>query len=312
MGDWGQANFHRILCWLSQEINDRTEPGSLVYIRNGIGGADAMAAVMNRDVDLAIGTPAGFGRMAMAGLGPFQGQPTTHLRALAVLPQDDRLVFAIDKDLGVTAVEQIAQRRLPLRVLVSKRDNVNFIGLAAMKLFEACGLDSASLSLWGGRFIEYERPEQCLAAMERGEADAIAQEAIMTPGWLELLKSRNLAILPWSEESLHRVQTDLLWHRAPLRAGYFPGQDAELQVLDFADFQIMVHADFPEDLAHLITWCLCNTSRVVERHYRSFPKDRTPMSYPLEPVQMARTTIPLHPGARRCYEEGGHIAHPVA
>ncbi len=305
MGDWGQANFHKILSWLCQEVNDRAGPGSTVWIRNGRGGADAARAVANREVDLAISTPASFGVMIQRGLGPFADKPCPSLRALAVLPQDDRLLFWIDRSHGVTAIRQVAERKLPLRIVTSIQDGVNLIGLAAREMLEASGISRAALESWGGRFVEYDRPEQCLAAMSRGEGDVIVQEAIMTPWWLEMLQSRQLAVLPWGHEALASVERRLAWRRARLRAGYYPGQDAELDVLDFADFQVMVHEDMPEDVAHLITWCLCSTSAVIERQFQHLPKDRTPLGYPLEPAKMARTVLPLHPGARRCYVEAG-------
>lgn len=310
MGDWGQANFHRILSWLSQEIYDRSGPGSVVWIRNGAGGADAVRAVQDGAVDLAISTPASFARMALAGLGPFAGQPATALRALAVLPQDDRLVFGVDRRFEITDIGQVAERRLPLRIAVGSQNGQNFIGLGAKAMLEASGLGADQLASWGGRLVEYERPEQCLAGMARGEADAIVQEAIMTPWWLDMLKARDLVLLPWSDAALAHVEHTLQLQRAELRAGYFPGQDTALDVLDFSDFQLMVHRDLPDDVAHLITWCLCNTSRVIERQFHGFPPDRTPMGYPLVPSKMARTTLPLHPGARRYYEAAG-IALPA-
>ena len=46
IGDWGQANFHRICSWLCQEFCDRAGPRSRVGIWNTVdGGIDALAAV---------------------------------------------------------------------------------------------------------------------------------------------------------------------------------------------------------------------------------------------------------------------------
>lgn len=305
MGDWGQANFHRILSWLSQEVIDRTAAGTTVWIRNGCGGADAALAVAAREVDMAISTPAAFSRMAMRGVGPFEGKALPKLRALAVLPQDDRLIFGIDRGFAVTDIRRVVERKLPLRIAVGTQDGLNYIGLGAKVMLEASGLSRQVLESWGGQYVLYERPEQCLAGMARGEADAIVQEAIMMPWWADMVKARDLALLPWGAEALTEVEQRFGWQRATLRANYFPGQEQALMVLDFADFQLMVREDMPEDVAHLITWCLCNTSAVIERQFQAFPKDRTPLGYPLEPARMARTILPLHLGARRCYAEAG-------
>lgn len=305
MGDWGQANFHKILSWLCQEINDRAGPGSIVNIRNGKGGKDAFDAVSSRQVDLAISTPTSFSRMALVGKGVFDGVPQPHLRALAVLPQNDRLLFAIDKKFGIDRVEQIAERGLPLRIAVGTQDGINLIGVGARGMLEASGLSRTQLRESGGDYLEFERPDACLASMQNGEADAVVQEAIMTPWWLDMLKSRDVSILSWSPEALQTVEINYLWERAKLEAGYFPGQMLELDALQFSDFQLIVHRDMPREIAHLITWCLCNTSRVIERQFESWPQTRTPLGYPLEAVKMAKTILPLHEGAKAYYVQHG-------
>ena len=39
MGDWGQANLHRICGWLMQELGDRCDPASKMSVWAGRGGA---------------------------------------------------------------------------------------------------------------------------------------------------------------------------------------------------------------------------------------------------------------------------------
>ena len=80
-----------------------------------------------------------------------------------------------------------------------------------------------------------------------------------------------------------------------------------LPALDFADFVIVVRDDMPDDVAHLLTWCLIETREAIERQFRHIPPERSPLSYPLDPARMARPSLPLHPGARRFYAEAGLI-----
>ena len=91
------------------------------------------------------------------------------------------------------------------------------------------------------------------------------------------------------------------------RGSIWGGLDAPLETLDFSDFLVMVRADMPEDVAYLITWCMGETRAVLEAQYRHIPPERSPVSYPLDPAKMARTPIPLHPGAARYYGEHGHL-----
>jgi TRAP-type uncharacterized transport system substrate-binding protein len=93
----------------------------------------------------------------------------------------------------------------------------------------------------------------------------------------------------------------------PLPAGYWHTLKQPLAALDFSDFLVLVRDDMDEEVAHLITWCLAETRQVIERAYAHLPPGRSPLSCPLVPAQMARTSIALHAGARRYYEEAGHL-----
>ena len=145
------------------------------------------------------------------------------LRALGVLPQNDRMVLAVCGSTGIRSFEDIRRLRLPLRIATSVDDGVNFIGYAAQRFMEAHGIDRATLESWGGFYRESVRPEQSLYWMAGGGVDAVLQEAIMTPWW-----------------------------------------------------------------------------------------QYSPLSYPLDPVRMARPSLPLHPGARGYYSgngEGTRLLH---
>jgi TRAP-type uncharacterized transport system substrate-binding protein len=306
-GDWGMANFHRVCGWLSQEAGERTGPNSKFLISNGHGGFDAAQALASREVDLAITTPSVFARMATQGLGPFEGKPIPELRALAVIPQRDRLVLAIDASFGVTSFEELRQAQPPLKIAVSCDDGRNHIGYATMRLMEAAGVGREVLEGWGGGFIERQRPDQCVAIAQAGQSDAVFQEAIMTPWWRELLASRNMNLIPVEDDVLAALEARYGWARAELPAGYFPQLTEALVTLDYSDFVVMVREDMPEDLAHLLTWCLVETREGLERQYRHMPPDRSPVTYPLEPRRMAMAAIDLHRGAERYYREAGHI-----
>lgn len=71
-----------------------------------------------------------------------------------------------------------------------------------------------------------------------------------------------------------------------------------------SDF-LTVRDDMPDDVAHLLTWCLVEKREAIERQYYHLSPERSPLTYPLDPPAMCRTSLPLHPGARRYYEEAG-------
>ena len=307
-GDWGQANLHRVCGWLSQEVVDRTAPGTRIAIWNGRGGVDNVRAVAEREVDLALSTPAAFTAMALEGRGPYRGTVHAELRGLATVPQRDRLVVAVAAETGIESIRQIRDERRGLRLATCPDDGVNHIGFAAQRLMEACGVDRGSLEAWGGAYLEDERPFPCLDWLREGRADGVIQEAIMTPHWQRAAGERPLRFLAVEPDVLDKLGKDYGWPDATLPAGYLPGLDEDLHTLDFSDFLVIVRADMPDDVAHLLTWCLVKTRSAIEAQYRHLPSERSPITWPLEPAAMARTALPLHPAARRCYSELGVLA----
>jgi uncharacterized protein len=308
IGDWGQANFHRICGWLCQEFCDRAGARSRVAIWNTIdGGSDAMTAVHDGDADLCLVTPAGTLSTALTGGGIFAGHALPSLRALGVLPQNDRMVFAIDPSFGVRTFAELRAKKPPLRIATSTDNGYNFIGFVARRIMEEHGISESTLRSWGGSYVRAPRPDTCLAFMRDGAADAVLQEAIMTPWWPQAVDARKAVIVPLEESALDALTRDLYLQPNPLPAGFLPGQSAPAAALDFSDFVVVVRDDMPDDVAYTLTWCLVETRATLERQYQHLPADHSPLSYPLQPQRMARPSLPLHPGAERYYRAAGHL-----
>jgi TRAP-type uncharacterized transport system substrate-binding protein len=302
------ANFHRICSWLCQEFCDRAGPRSRVAIWNTVdGGIDAARAVFDGEVDMAIITPAHALPAALAGTGIYGGHAMPTLRALAVLPQRDRMVLALPRALGVSSFAELRARKPALRIATSEDNGANLIGYTARRYMEAHGIDEATLESWGGGYIDSARPDLSMNRFRDGVADGALQEAIMTPWWRDAVVARDAVLLPAEEVALARLEREHGWGRAELAAGFFPGQPEALPALDFSDFVIVVRDDMPEDVAHLLAWCLVERRAALEQQYRHLPPERSPLTYPLDPKVMARPSLPLHPGAERYYREAGIV-----
>jgi uncharacterized protein len=302
-GDWGQANLHRICGWLAQEVYDRAAPGTRTAIWNGRGGADAVESIAAHTVDLSMIVPAYIGRSAREGVGMFDGHPHPELRALGVMPQDDRLVFAVGAEHGIRSFADLRDRRVPLTIATSQDDGVNTVGHAVTRVLEAHGVPRDDLVAWGGGFLEDERPFPPLRWYCEGSADAVIHEAIMTPPWQAVGVARETSFIPMEDDALSTLEKELGWPRAVLRGGYLPGCDDDLLTLDFSSFLVLVHEDMPDDVAYLLTWCMVHTAHAIERQYHHMPSERSPLNYPLVPDRMRETSVPLHPAAARAYDE---------
>jgi len=302
-GDWGQANLHRICGWLSQEIVDRTGPFTRVGIWSGRGGLDSVLAVGRGQVDIALAVPTAFVPMTMEGKGIAKGEAFPNLRALGTMPQTDRLVVAIRAEHGIRSFDDFREKAPKLRIATSQDDGTNTIGYAAQRLMELAGLPRAKIESWGGGYIERERPNECVALVREGKADAIIHEAIMTTWWQDLANSTDMAFLPLEENVLTGMMREYKWPRATLAPNYLKGMNEEFTTLDFSDFLMIARDDLPDDVAYLLAWCMCERREGIERAYRHIPPERSPVTYPLVPAKIATTSIPLHPGAERYYRD---------
>ncbi|MEO7242199.1 MAG: TAXI family TRAP transporter solute-binding subunit [Variovorax sp.] len=306
-GDWGSANFHKICAWLCAEFCARAGPKSRATIQSIRGGGiEAIYQVEEGEVDLCLITPAMILPQALTGEGLFEGRSAPHLRALGVLPQNDCMVLALDPKCGIDSFEALRRERPALRIAASRDDGSNFIGYVSRLMMAAHGIDEATLKSWGGSYVEDTQPSESVGRMAGGTVDAVLQEAIMTPYWADIVEAGKVIALPAEETALKRLAADHGFGRNRLPAGYWDALKAPLDALDFSDFVVVVRDDMPGDVAHLLAWCLAETSVGIERQFRHLPLKRSPVSYPFEPRKMAMPSIPLHPGARRYYEEAGH------
>ncbi|WP_326600427.1 TAXI family TRAP transporter solute-binding subunit [Streptomyces sp. NBC_01803] len=295
-GDWGTANLHRVCGWISQELTDRSGPHTRVAVWNSRGFSDAVRAVGRGEVQVAMTTPVAFTTAALDGRGVFADESFPDLRALGVVPQRDRLVMGVRRSLGITSFAQLREAKPALRLATSVHDGVNYVGLAAHELLTRSGIDVTG---WGGELLTDERPFETFGHVLAGRADAVVHEAYMLPHWQEF--GADFHFLEVEQAVLDSLWRDYSWPSAEVDEGHFPGAPA-FRTLDFSDFLVLTRADLADDVAYAIAWVLGETRDVLERQYRHIPPERSPVTYPLDPVTMGRTPVPLHPGAARYYD----------
>src|SRR5262249_51787920 len=150
IGDWGGANFHRICSWLTQEFCDRAGARSRIAILNCRGGGfESLESVQNGEAHLCISTPAMIVGGPPAGRSGFAARPFPTLRALGVLPQNDRMVLAVHPRFGVSSFAELRRKQPPLRIATSHDTSDHFIGWTAGRYMEAHGIDAGTLRSWG-------------------------------------------------------------------------------------------------------------------------------------------------------------------
>lgn len=308
IGDWGVANFHTLVGLIAANMRFRSEPRSRFWILTGKGYRDNIEAVARGEVDLGITTPLDVPlEWARQGKHMFAGRAYPFLRTLGYYPQNDRLVLAVREDTGLTSFADIRERKYPLRLASSVRDDDNFQTYVIERALEAHGISPGDFEKWGGQWLGSERPQTCLAHAVRGEADAAFFEGIMTPGWYEWVEKTKVRFIPFERDALARLQQDYGLRPATLAKGRL-GAPVDIPCLDFSHWAVVVRDDMDEEVAYRITTVLVEHRAEMEARFRHIPVERSPMTYPVDPHTMWKGLgAPLHPGAERYYREHGYL-----
>ena len=303
MGDWGVANLHRICGWLGAEMSFRSGPGSRFATWNGKGGTDAFEAVLSGTLATSFFVPAPFAKTVFDGKGIYSGEGVERLRAIGTLPQDDRLVIAIQSKYGIRSLDDLRREKPALSIALAFDDGENMVGFATSRLLEAAGLPRSEMERWGASFLEGEAPWDTIPLAIEGKADAVIFEAVMTPYWKDLQEKHAMNFIPIDEDVLASLERDFGWPRGTVQEDRFKGLENPFETLDFSDFLLMCRDDLDDEIAYLMAWCACETTSTIERQYKHLAPKDSPLSYPLNPAKISKSPIPLHPGAQEYYRD---------
>ncbi len=305
VADWGNANFHAIAGWICAHLRWRSEPDSEFWIKTGTGYGDNIKALASREVDLAITTPFDLApEWAMAGSHYFAGRgQLPGLRALGWLPQNDRLVFAIRADTGITSWQDLRDRKFPLKLASAFRTEDNMMMWAVDRVLEEHGIEVEG---WGGEWLEHDFPRICVPFVTNGQANAVINEAIVVPQWRELVEKVPMRFLSYEPDALQRLQTKYGLRPGVMPKGYLKAPE-DVQCIDWSNWAILVRDDMDDDLAYRITSLMVEERAELEGRYRHLPSEHAAMTYPIDPYAMWKGVgAPLHPGAERYYREHGY------
>lgn len=261
---------------------------------------EAIDEVMSGKAQVAIMNPVEPLTLAFRGTGPFS-KPLP-LRIITTIPSEDQIAFAVSERTGITSLEEIRERRFPLRVSVRKfrRHSTHFF---IKHTLGAAGFSLDDITSWGGE-VRYDatspQAQERLNALERGEIDAIFDEGVNR--WVYKALDQGIRPLPLDGVLLKKLE-DMGFRRGVIREADYPKLLADVVSLDFSGWAVFTREDTPDDL--IMAFCKALEAR----------KDRIPWQGegPLPLDRMCRDTpetpldIPLHPAAERFWRERGYL-----
>lgn len=287
-----QAKVH-----LRSPRGDGTWPLSLF----GSGTVEGVEAVVQGDTQLAMTNPAASLSLAYHGKGIFTTpQP---VRVIGVIPSFDQVLFGVRGDFGISYVEEIAERRLPLSLSL-RGELAHWLHPMLDDILAACGCSLADLESWGGRVhrdghLPYSDGPR-FDAFRRGEITAIFDESVTN--WCNEAPLAGMTILKLREDTLRRLEA-LGYRRSMIRQADFPNLPEDVPTLDFSGWPIFVHAEAEDGFVTQVCEALAARAHLIPWQSPG----------PLPVARMCREApdtpqlVPLHPAAERCWRRMGYL-----
>lgn len=252
----------RAVLQLAQGLVERGQSGLVhadVVLRRRDGGPSvtlgsetspaAMEKVAAGNALLGAVNPLALLTVATRGVPPFRS--ALPLKAVAMFPSPDAMVFALRPGLDVGSLEEVARSRLPLRVSLRGVPD-HGIHWVIDHVLATAGLTLADLRAWGGETLyEPGTPDRSgrLEALVEGRVDAVFDEA--AEDWLGAAVEGGCTILSLGEPAVERLES---WgyRRSVLEAGAFPGLPGDVLTVDFSHWPLYVRTDASAELVRAI------------------------------------------------------------
>lgn len=198
---------------------------------------------------------------------------------------------------GHETIEQILLGSDPVRIIMKPRGST--IPVVADMILEALGTSREQIEARGGRIIQVET-QQIPELIRDGRADVYFEAAPLGhPTVTEVSLTGDVRFL----ELPPKVVGALAEHGLKPSAlpKFFKGQAGPTSSVDLGTI-LVAHKDLSEPMAYLITKTICENTEAMGKAHKAWGKFKPELA-----GQRENTGIPLHPGARRYYEERGWL-----
>lgn len=272
-------------------------PGSTVTYQTSGGGFANVVQLKDDKCDLAIIHDAE-ARNAIQGIDPFD-ESMDHLRTIAVLYTwaPEQLILRKDyaEENDITTMEDIAEKKLPINILLNRRGNV--VSQIGQSMLEAAGASPENIESWGGSVTFAASQEQGDLMRDR-RADGMLNSLFVGHGSIrELANAIDLALIPISDETAAAVEKEWNIDEFVIPGGSYDWAPDDTKTVTVSA-QLFVNEDADPQLVKDLTAALVdNVDKLQGVH-----KAMAPLSAEL---MASGKAAEYHPAAVEVYKEKG-------
>jgi TRAP transporter TAXI family solute receptor len=298
--------FGLFFSWITMMLGVEDSRFSKVNIELIPGDLPSVSAISKGEAEIGMTTPPACATMAYRGVGPFD-EKMENLRAIMSFPHDDRLVWAIPEEFGITSIEELKDKELTFAVAGDDSP----VGFAVDKILQAYGI-SLDEQIASGKWkvIKEDYLFKVVSLGMQGKADMVVHEGRKTPPWIKFAQSKKLSFLPIRDDILTMMEKDYGFRRAVLSKGMLEGAiQQDTPTLDWSEWLLFTRDDVSDELIYLITKIVVEYKHLFELGFKGQPVEQSDLVYPMDPKEIWKNVgVPLHPAAERYFKEHGHMA----
>ncbi|MEX0760704.1 MAG: TAXI family TRAP transporter solute-binding subunit [Tistlia sp.] len=272
-------------------------PGSTVTYQTSGGGFANVVQLDQGKCDLAIIHDAE-AIAAIKGEEPFQA-PVKSMKTIAVLYTWAPEQFIVNKSFaeehGIETMEDIAEKKVPINVLLNRRGNV--VSAIGESMLEAAGASIENIESWGGSVTFAASKEQGEMMRDR-RADALLNSLFVNHQSIQQLASAiDVVLIPIGDETAAKVMEEWSIDRFTIPASAYAWNDRDTLTVTVAA-QLFAHEDADPQMVEDLTSALVEHADALQGVHKAMQ--------PLDAKLMASATaVPYHPAAADVYKAKG-------
>ena len=287
-GGWYQA-FSQIVQLVKEKepsINIKVVPGSCLA---------NPPRVNSGEVQLGFAFPP-FINAASNGKKPYK-KAYPNIRTIAVGFGKNPLQFVVTKDSGISSVEEIVQKKIPLKLAADRVGTTDeWCTKTVLGFYKVTYKD---IKKWGGKVMHLGYGDIETSLKDR---NADATFVIISPPASIITSvaiSRPIRLLEMPQPLMDYLINDWSFSPSVIEKGTYKGQDQDVRTA-LLSTAIMVRKDVPEDIVYKITKVILENPERIRKISPTF-KDFNPAS------AVTGTGAELHPGTMKYAREKGYL-----